>query len=66
MGGATAIDFTLLTPRCQAASSNQRGYTGDFLSVFVSPFDYLAVEYWRQQNQALFLVILWQLGNDHS
>lgn len=60
MGGATAIDFTLTHPHAvkQLALINSVGYSGDFpLGRFLfPPFDYLAVEYWRQRKlQALVL-----------
>lgn len=59
MGGATAIDFTLTYPQAvkQLVLINSVGYSGDFpIGKFLfPPFDYLAVEYWRQRKtQALF------------
>lgn len=60
MGGATAIDFTFTYPHAVAklVLINSVGFSGDFpLGRFLfPPFDYLAVEYWRQRKlQALFL-----------
>lgn len=59
MGGATAIDFTLLYPDSvhQLVLINSVGYSGSFPQgqFLFPPIDYLAVEYWRQRKlQALF------------
>ncbi len=59
MGGATAIDFTLSYPDCvhQLVLINSVGYSGSFPQgrFLFPPFDYLAVEYWRQRKlQPLF------------
>jgi pimeloyl-ACP methyl ester carboxylesterase len=59
MGGATAIDFTLSYPQAvqQLVLINSVGFSGDFpIGRFLfPPFDYLAVEFWRQRKlQALF------------
>ncbi|WP_414621383.1 alpha/beta fold hydrolase [Calothrix sp. CCY 0018] len=59
MGGATAIDFTLSYPDCvhQLVLINSVGYSGSFPQgrFLFPPFDYLAVEYWRQRKlQGLF------------
>ena len=60
MGGATAIDFTLTYPDAvqKLVLINSVGFTGSFPQgrFLFPPFDYLAVEYWRQRKiQALFL-----------
>ena len=60
MGGATAIDFTLTYPDCVAKLIliNSVGYSGSFPQgrFLFPPFDYLAVEYWKQRKlQPLFL-----------
>lgn len=60
MGGATAIDFTVTYPHAveKLVLINSVGFSGDFpLGKFLfPPFDYLAIEYWRQRKlQALFL-----------
>ncbi len=59
MGGATAIDFTLSYPNSvhQLVLINSVGYSGSFPQgrFLFPPFDYLAVEYWRQRKlQPLF------------
>ncbi|MEA5596910.1 alpha/beta hydrolase [Rivularia sp. UHCC 0363] len=59
MGGAAAIDFTVSYPNCvhQLVLINSVGYSGSFPQgrFLFPPFDYLAVEYWRQRKlQALF------------
>lgn len=59
MGGATAIDFVLDYPQAveKLILINSVGFSGDFpVGKFLfPPFDYLAVEYWRQRKlQALF------------
>ncbi len=59
MGGATAIDFTLTYPDCvhQLVLINSVGYSGSFPQgrFLFPPFDYLAVEYWKQRKlQGLF------------
>ncbi len=59
MGGATAIDFALDYPQAveKLVLINSVGFSGDFpIGKFLfAPFDYLAVEYWRQRKlQALF------------
>ena len=59
MGGATAIDFTLLYPDSvhQLILINSVGYSGSFPQgqFLFPPIDYLAVEYWRQRKlKALF------------
>lgn len=59
MGGATAIDFTLTYPDCvhQLVLINSVGYSGSFPQgrFLFPPFDYLAVEYWKQRKlQPLF------------
>lgn len=59
MGGATAIDFTLSYPDCvhQLVLINSVGYSGSFPQgrFLFPPFDYLAVEYWKQRKlQPLF------------
>ncbi|MEM6400215.1 MAG: alpha/beta hydrolase [Cyanobacteria bacterium P01_D01_bin.116] len=59
MGGATAIDFTLSYPDCahQLVLINSVGYSGSFPQgrFLFPPFDYWAVEYWKQRKiQALF------------
>jgi len=59
MGGATAIDFALDYPQAveKLILINSVGFSGDFplgKSLF-PPFDYLAIEYWRQRKlQALY------------
>ncbi|MBV6624706.1 MAG: alpha/beta hydrolase [Rivularia sp. (in: Bacteria)] len=58
MGGATAIDFTLNYPDSvhQLVLINSVGYSGSFPQgrFLFPPFDYWAVEYWRQRKlQAL-------------
>ncbi|MBV8884405.1 MAG: alpha/beta hydrolase [Chroococcidiopsidaceae cyanobacterium CP_BM_RX_35] len=60
MGGATAIDFALTYPHAvqRLILINSVGYTGSFPQgrFLFPPFDYLAVEYWRQRKvQALLL-----------
>ena len=59
MGGATAIDFTLNYPDSvhQLVLINSVGYSGSFPQgrFLFPPFDYLAVEYWKQRKlQPLF------------
>jgi len=59
MGGATAIDFTLTYPEAvqRLVLIDSVGYSGSFDQgrFLFPPFDYLAVEYWRQRKiQALF------------
>ena len=59
MGGATAIDFTLTYPDSvhQLVLINSVGYSGSFPQgrFLFPPFDYLAVEYWKQRKlQGLF------------
>lgn len=59
MGGATAIDFTLEYSNCvhQLVLINSVGYSGSFPQgrFLFPPFDYLAVEYWKQRKlKALF------------
>ncbi|MUL37924.1 alpha/beta fold hydrolase [Gloeocapsopsis dulcis] len=59
MGGATAIDFALNYPQAveKLVLINSVGFSGDFpIGKFLfPPFDYLAVEYWRQRKlQALY------------
>ncbi len=59
MGGATAIDFTLSYPDCveKLVLINSVGYSGSFPQgrFLFPPFDYLAIEYWRQRKlQPLF------------
>ncbi|MBE9190441.1 alpha/beta fold hydrolase [Gloeocapsopsis crepidinum LEGE 06123] len=59
MGGATAIDFALDYPQAveKLILINSVGFSGDFpLGKFLfPPFDYLAIEYWRQRKlQALY------------
>ena len=59
MGGATAIDFTLDYPDSvnKLVLINSVGYSGSFPQgrFLFPPFDYLAVEYWKQRKlKALF------------
>ena len=58
MGGAAAIDFTITYPEAvkKLVLINSVGYSGSFPfgKFLFPPFDYLAVEYWRQRKiQAL-------------
>ncbi|MGB3651213.1 MAG: alpha/beta hydrolase [Rivularia sp. (in: cyanobacteria)] len=68
MGGATAIDFTLTYPDSvhQLVLINSVGYSGSFPQgrFLFPPFDYLAVEYWRQRKlQPLFFSDFGNLTN---
>ncbi|MBD1834531.1 alpha/beta hydrolase [Cyanobacteria bacterium FACHB-472] len=58
MGGAAAIDFTLTYPHAvkKLVLINSLGFSGSFPlgALLFPPFDFLAVEYWRQRKvQAL-------------
>ncbi|MBV9388516.1 MAG: alpha/beta hydrolase [Chroococcidiopsidaceae cyanobacterium CP_BM_ER_R8_30] len=69
MGGATAIDFALTYPYAvqRLVLINSVGYTGSFPQgrFLFPPFDYLAVEYWRQRKvQALLLSELFGMEPD--